>query len=209
MWRELANWGEFRVGVRRGTGRSHVLIGDPASAGRRSSIAAAFFARFSYDKLDSIFFPRRGQQFEFEWRGERESTSAPIRNSTPLPRVADRALDRSPHVHLLDRHGDDGRRSADGPRISSRWVGSSICLVCRPGSLSGPHYGIARLIYYRKIGRGGSGVLDLPAYVGISLEAGNTWLEGMTSASAICAKTAAVLRCRYAARTGLSRDRLR
>ena len=46
-----------------------------------------------------------------------------------------------------------------------------------PGYLSGPHYGIARLMYYRKIGRGGSGVLDLPAYVGLSLEAGNTWMR--------------------------------
>ena len=44
-----------------------------------------------------------------------------------------------------------------------------------PGFLSGPHYGIARLLYYRKVGRGGSGVLDLPAYVGFSLEAGNVW----------------------------------
>ena len=46
-----------------------------------------------------------------------------------------------------------------------------------PGFLAGPHYGIGRLIYYRRIGRGGEGVLDLPAYAGVSLEAGNTWLE--------------------------------
>jgi NTE family protein len=46
-----------------------------------------------------------------------------------------------------------------------------------PGFLSGPHYGIARLLYYRRIGRGGSGVLDLPAYAGISVEAGNVWLD--------------------------------
>jgi NTE family protein len=46
-----------------------------------------------------------------------------------------------------------------------------------PGFLSGPHYGIGRLIYYRRVGRGGSGVLDLPAYAGVSLEAGNTWLD--------------------------------
>jgi len=44
-------------------------------------------------------------------------------------------------------------------------------------SLSGPHYGIARLLYYRRIGRGGSGVLDFPAYVGMSLEMGNAWQD--------------------------------
>ena len=46
-----------------------------------------------------------------------------------------------------------------------------------PGFLAGPHYGIGRLMYYRRIGRGGAGVLDLPAYAGVSLEAGNTWLR--------------------------------
>ena len=42
-------------------------------------------------------------------------------------------------------------------------------------SISGPHYGIARVVYYRQIGRGGSGVLELPAYAGVSFEVGNTW----------------------------------
>ena len=46
-----------------------------------------------------------------------------------------------------------------------------------PGFLAGPHYGIGRLIYYRRVGRGGAGVLDLPAYAGVSLEAGNTWFD--------------------------------
>jgi NTE family protein len=44
-----------------------------------------------------------------------------------------------------------------------------------PRYLAGPHFGIARLMYYRRIGRGGSGVLDFPAYAGMSIEAGNTW----------------------------------
>jgi NTE family protein len=43
------------------------------------------------------------------------------------------------------------------------------------GSIAGPHYGIARVIYYKQIGRGGTGVLELPAYAGISIEAGNAW----------------------------------
>jgi NTE family protein len=43
------------------------------------------------------------------------------------------------------------------------------------GSLAGPHYAVGRFIYFRQIGRGGSGVLELPAYAGISIEAGNVW----------------------------------
>ena len=42
-------------------------------------------------------------------------------------------------------------------------------------SLSGPHFGIARGIYFRRIGRGGPGFLDVPTYAGVSLELGNVW----------------------------------
>ena len=42
-------------------------------------------------------------------------------------------------------------------------------------SLSGPHFAIARGIYYRRIGRGGPGFLNVPAYAGLSLELGNVW----------------------------------
>ena len=31
------------------------------------------------------------------------------------------------------------------------------------------------MLYYRQIGRGGPGYLDVPTYLGFSLEAGNVW----------------------------------
>jgi len=31
------------------------------------------------------------------------------------------------------------------------------------------------VLYYRQIGRGGPGYLDVPTYLGLSLEAGNVW----------------------------------
>jgi NTE family protein len=45
----------------------------------------------------------------------------------------------------------------------------------REYSLLGPDFGIARLLYYRQIGRGGPGYLDVPTYLGLSLEMGNVW----------------------------------
>ena len=33
-------------------------------------------------------------------------------------------------------------------------------------ALIGPHFGIARLIYYRKVGSGGEGFLNVPLYLG-------------------------------------------
>ena len=45
----------------------------------------------------------------------------------------------------------------------------------RANSLLGPDFGIARLLYYRQIGRGGPGYFDVPTYIGVSLEEGNVW----------------------------------
>jgi len=45
----------------------------------------------------------------------------------------------------------------------------------RADSLAGPYYGIARVIGLRSIGSGGEGVLNVPAYLGLSFEVGNTW----------------------------------
>jgi NTE family protein len=41
--------------------------------------------------------------------------------------------------------------------------------------VTGANYGIARLMFYRKVGSGGEGFLNVPMYVGFSLEAGNVW----------------------------------
>ena len=173
--RELSNWGEVRFGYRRGTGRSHVLIGDPdlpADEFDRGGV----FARFSYDKLDNLFFPRRGQQFEFEWRGQRENLGGERDfNAYQASWLIARSIDR----HTLIFWTDMGTTVDNLTRPEDLFtLGGFFNLSGLPtDSLSGPHYGIARLLYYRRIGRGGSGVLDFPAYVGMSLEMGNAWQD--------------------------------
>lgn len=183
--REFSNWGEIRFGMRRGTGRSHVLIGEDTSVsppGPDESVPlrqferGGFFTRFSYDKLDSIFFPRRGQQFEFEWRAERDAFGADQQFDTfSASWLIARSVDR----HTLIFWTDFGTTIDDLPTAENYFsLGGFFNLSgLPPGFLTGPHYGIGRFIYYRKIGRGGSGVLDLPAYAGLSLEAGNAWAD--------------------------------
>src|SRR5579859_7611334 len=46
-----------------------------------------------------------------------------------------------------------------------------------PASLFGQNYAITRAIYFRKIGRGGEGFFEFPAYIGASLELGDTWQQ--------------------------------
>ena len=173
--REISNWGEIRFGVHRGTGRRRLLIGDPSLPATEFE-RGGYFTRFSYDKLDSIFFPRHGQQFDVEWRAERESVGADrnfdiVRTSWLIARSFDR--------HTFIFWTDEGTTvdALETPENSFTLGGFLNLSGLTPGFLSGPHYGIGRLIYYRRVGRGGSGVLDLPAYAGVSLEAGNTWLD--------------------------------
>jgi NTE family protein len=42
-------------------------------------------------------------------------------------------------------------------------------------SIAGPHFAIARELFYKQIGRGGPGYFDVPTYLGVSFESGNVW----------------------------------
>jgi len=174
--REISNWGEMRLGMRRGTGRARVLIGDPTLPVDEFD-RGGFFARFSYDRLDSIFFPRHGQQFEFQWRGERENMGSQENfDAFETSWLVARSFDRHTFIFWVDAGTTVDAAIATPENFYS--LGGFLNLSgLPPGYLAGPHYGIARLLYQRRVGRGGSGVLDLPAYAGVSLEAGNTWLD--------------------------------
>jgi NTE family protein len=173
--RELSNWGEWRLGAFRGTGSSRVRVGD-ITLPQLSFSSGGYFARLSYDKLDSIFFPRHGQQWQIQWTAQRPALGA------------DRQSDRAEISGLI------ARSIAKNTLIFSAELGSTLNSQTYPqdyfqlggflnlsglrtGELTGPHYGIGRLIYYRKIGNGGSGVFDVPLYAGLSLEAGNVWQQ--------------------------------
>ncbi|MBL8266143.1 patatin-like phospholipase family protein [Steroidobacter sp.] len=174
--REISNWGELRLGMRRGTGRARVLIGDPTLPVAEFD-RGGYFARFSYDRLDSIFFPRHGQQFEFEWRGERTNIGSNENlDAFETSWLVARSFDRHTFIFWMNAGTTADAEFARPENFYS--LGGFLNLSgLPPGYLAGPHYGIARLIYQRRVGRGGEGVLDLPAYAGVSFEAGNTWLD--------------------------------
>ena len=44
-------------------------------------------------------------------------------------------------------------------------------------SLAGPHYAMARALFQHNVGTGGEGILEVPAYIGVSLELGNVWAQ--------------------------------
>src|SRR5580658_2544789 len=174
--RNLGNWGEIRVGIHRTNGFTHVRLGDPDLVEQQYN-NGEFFFKFSYDRLDNVHFPRDGQTFSLQWDANRTDLGADIASDKVQ---ADWLMARSNGrntILLWTSAGStlDGRYSANAlPEFYS--LGGFFNLSgLAPDSLFGPQYAIARAIYFRKIGRGGEGFFEFPAYIGMSFEVGNTW----------------------------------
>jgi predicted acylesterase/phospholipase RssA len=172
----LGNWGEIRAGFHRTTGETHDRYGNPDLVEQQYNIGEYFF-KFSYDQLDNIHFPREGQTFTLQWDANRTNLGADIASDKV---TADWLMARSRGrntILLWTSAGstlDGNYKPTDLPEFYS--LGGFFNLSgLAPTSLTGPNYAIARAIYFRKIGHGGEGFFEFPAYIGMSFEVGNTW----------------------------------
>jgi NTE family protein len=175
LGREFSNWGELRVGVRRASGQARLRVGEDDRPVVEDFDLRELYGRFSYDVLDNRNFPRRGQYLVAEWRAETPSLGSDRRADLVS---FDWLLARSRGRHtgvVWTSFGTNVNSNLDTIR-SLFPVGGFLNLSgLAPDSLSGRHYALARALYYRQIGRGGEGFLNVPAYAGVSLEAGNVW----------------------------------
>ncbi len=178
LGREFGSWGEWRVGVVRGEGKRNLLVGDPADPDlppRTDFDRGELYSRFSVDRLDDVYFPRDGELFTLQWNGPREGLGA----DADADRISfDWQLARSRGRSTVVLSASGGARvSGDVDAVQDFYsLGGLFNLSgLSPDSLSGPHFGIARAIYYRRIGKGQEGFLNVPTYLGASLELGNVW----------------------------------
>ncbi len=180
LGRQFGDWGEVRAGVYREEGHSQLNDGDPSDPllpfpARQPLGSVTYFLRFSYDTLDNIDFPHSGEQVALQW----SSAHQVVGGESSYNRVT---------FNFLAAHTWRGRDtvafSASAGSLLDRPVnlemefplGGFLNLSgLQQYSLYGPHYGIARLLLYREIDRGGPGYLGVPVYLGMSLEAGNVW----------------------------------
>jgi NTE family protein len=177
--REFGSWGELRVGVRRGQGQSRVHIGDP-SLPESDFDTGEVNTRFAYDGLDNLNFPRNGQSLVMEWTAGRaglgDDASSDILN---LDALVARSWGRHTVVFWASG-GSTVHDDSPTPSVQDFFtLGGFLNLSgLTANSIAGPHYGIARILYYRQIGRGDRpGLLSVPVYAGLSFEAGNAWAE--------------------------------
>jgi NTE family protein len=178
--RQFGNWGELRTGAYREEGHYTLKIGDPTDPNVVNLTQDPFdttnyFVRATYDRLDDINFPHRGQQAVLQWTGVR-NTSGPAQTSDQLTfnYTGARSFGRNTFV-LSASLGETLQDHVTDVNLMFPLGGFLNLSGLKANSISGPNFGIARLIYYRQIGRGGPSWLDVPTYLGASLEAGNVW----------------------------------
>ena len=173
--RELGNYGEIRLGAGRTIGSARVRIGDPLLPPTEFD-ANKFFGEFRYDSVDDVNFPRRGGSFSLAWQGEREGGGD--------SQKADLIVFDQLYAHSWGRNTAilwttaGTRLDSDVDIVRSHYtIGGFLNMSgVTPETLVGPHFAVARGIYYRRIGEGtGQGFLNVPVYLGTSLEMGNVW----------------------------------
>jgi NTE family protein len=176
LGRNIGTWGEVRVGLHRINGATRVRLGDPGLVEPKYNFGEYFF-KFSYDRLDDLHFPRTGQTFSLQWDANRTDLGADVASDKV---TADYLWAHSTGRNTLLWWSSAGT-TLDGSLAATALpsfysLGGFFNLSgLAPSSLYGPNFAITRTIYFRRISRGGEGFFEFPAYIGMSLEFGNTW----------------------------------
>ncbi|HEX5163424.1 MAG TPA: patatin-like phospholipase family protein [Steroidobacteraceae bacterium] len=176
--RELSSFGEVRVGWGRSFGKADVRIGDPTLA-KREFDSRTFFGEYRYDSVDDVNFPRHGGSFEVGWQAEREG------KGVLADADADLLVYDQLYAHSWGRNtgvlwASAGIRTDNDIDIVRSFfsLGGFLNMSgVTPETLVGPNYAIVRGIFYRQVGRAGSGFFDVPVYLGGSIEQGNVWSD--------------------------------
>jgi len=175
LGRELGNYGEIRIGAGRSYGEANVFVGDPLLPPSDFD-AHVLFGEFRYDTLDDVNFPKRGASFELAWQGERDASgTSGSANLMQFDQLFAHSWGRNTAI-LWTTAGTRLDSDTDVVRSFFSLGGFLNLSGLAPETLVGPHFAIARGIYYRQIGQGGrQGFLDVPVYLGASIEQGNVW----------------------------------
>ena len=170
---QLGRAGEFRAGIFRGTGEARVKVGDPQIPNRDFD-TGGFRTLLRFDTFDDAQFPRSGVRADVRWTMSRESIGANLDfDALELSFIS--AWSRGKNTVLL---GTDFATTPDAmlPLEHQSPLGGFLRLSgLERGEIVGSHAGLARLIYMRRVGDDGGGLLQVPVYLGLSAEAGNVW----------------------------------
>ncbi len=170
--RQFENWGQIRLGLRRGYGNAGVRVGQPEPEVKFNS--GAIFTSFSYNRLDNFNFPQRGTTIDVIWMVPRTELGSDFSgNGLMVSWLSAKTIARHTFLASLTAQST---LSSEAPLQNSYALGGFLNLSgYAENELAGQHTGVARLIYYYRLASTGLGEFHMPLYAGFSLEAGNAW----------------------------------
>lgn len=173
--RDLNDRTRFSLSLLTARDKGSLLVGDPAEWQPLEAHVAGIEAGYLRDSLDSIAFPLRGTRLSASYSWFEKMLGAD--ESGNLIRVS------------LDKPWTFGRNtfsfgvrtslmpdSVDSFTTSASLGGLTYLSGYGENELLGLNMLFGRLVYYRRFGAEVS-LLDMPLFVGGSIEAGNTWLD--------------------------------
>jgi len=170
---ELGSTGEFRIGAYRASGRARLQVGDPDIADFEFE-SGGMLARLRFDTRDDAQFPRRGLLADLTWNESLPGLGADERFGTVAAEI-DSTWSRGKNSWQLGFSYATTADSKDSIQDYFTLGGFLRLSGLERGEISGPHAAMAKLIYYRRVGESAGGLLDVPIYLGASVEAGNVW----------------------------------
>ncbi|WP_248745033.1 patatin-like phospholipase family protein [Pseudomonas sp. MWU12-2037] len=171
--RQIANNGEIRLGIGEAWGQADVKIGDRSLP--RVSFSEGFYAlKYSFDSLDNVYFPHRGENINLTLR-EFDPSLGSTQRYRQWEFTLDKALSQGPNTWILG--GRYGRTLDDAEVVTSSFLlgGARQLSGFRQDSIAGQNISLMRAVYYRRLTPRAYLPLDFPLYLGASLERGRAW----------------------------------
>ena len=173
LGRQFGNWGELRLGIRRGYGAYRVNVG-AADLPTDSFNMGGFFSSLTYDTMDNFNFPQRG-------------LSANVTSQFNLPEMGSdyKVAGINANIQGAKTWGRltfipgiiyGGTLDGDSKIQDSYSIGGFLNLSgYLTDELSGQEVGLARIVCFRNMGAAGLGDFRTTLYLGFSVEAGKAW----------------------------------
>jgi len=173
--RQLGQWGELRGGIRYDKSRARLVVGVPFFPSAEQG-EGELYARFSLDTLDNPRFPNRGAVVVVEGSFGLASLGA-AENYEGLVGIASGAWTIAGNTLVLA--AQTGINFSDTNDVGTLYtLGGFLRLSgLRPTQLLGSNFMLYRVRGYRRIASIGMLSFQMPAYVGFSVETGNTWFD--------------------------------
>jgi NTE family protein len=170
--RNLARWGQARLGLRRNRVDGEVIVPEGFVDPVRTDVAA-WYATLAYDTLDSPAWPRSGGRGLVEYTdrfpslgGEQDNADLEVRATWAW------SLGRNTFVP----GAEFGLATDEGDEASGFTLGGVFQLSgLEPNELIGQEYVLGRIVFYREFNRRRLRLIQPGWYIGASLEAGNVF----------------------------------